>query len=190
MTSAAALLALTLAGCAVQRPPMSAAEVESTRTRQYPGSSAQQVRDAATRLWRLSDGDKYLIQTESGGLVATRKWTSYSQMVAFAGTDTWRLEVTESDGVATARIALSTVKRMTSASLLGMTPATNTGPNVGGSVAGTAIYDIFWARMDYLLGTRTEWMTCTAADARVSAGITWGTNEALCSGFDVKDAAP
>lgn len=45
----------------------------------------------------------------------------------------------------------------------------------------TAIYDLFWGRMDYLLGRRDEWMTCDEAEARRKAGITYGQLEALCS---------
>ena len=63
-------------------------------------------------------------------------------------------------------------------------------PMSGSPVMGTAIYDVFWSRMDYLLGLRQDWMTCQMADERVKSGATWGTNEALCNSFNVKDAVP
>ena len=45
-------------------------------------------------------------------------------------------------------------------------------PGIGGSaVDGTTIYEIFWARMTYLLGQRDTWMTCAESDARVKAGV-------------------
>ncbi|AEC22239.1 hypothetical protein PT7_P003 (plasmid) [Pusillimonas sp. T7-7] len=61
---------------------------------------------------------------------------------------------------------------------------------MAGNVPGTAIYDVFWARMDYLLGKNDKWMTCEEANSRVKAAITWGPNEALCNSFNMKDAAP
>lgn len=169
---------------------MSAEEREAVQTRHYPGRSRQQVLDAAVRLWRLSDGDDYRIEATGDGLVASRKWSSFAQMVTFAGTDTWTLHVVEHDGASTARMSVATVSRGTSASLMGMMPTAHTGPNVGRTVEGTAIHDVFWARMDHLLGLRTDWMRCEDADRRVAAGITRGNNDALCNGFNLKDAAP
>ena len=63
-------------------------------------------------------------------------------------------------------------------------------PMVGTPVDGTALYDVFWARMDYLLGKRAKWMDCKEADRRVKQGIVWGSNENLCNSFNIKDDRP
>ena len=60
----------------------------------------------------------------------------------------------------------------------------------GSPVMGTAIYDVFWSRLDYLLGKRKDWMTCKVADERVKQNITSGTNEALCNSFNMNDKLP
>jgi hypothetical protein len=57
-------------------------------------------------------------------------------------------------------------------------------------VQGTAIYDVFWGRMDYLLGLRSDWMTCAMANSRVSDKLVWGDNSALCNSFNMKDQRP
>ncbi|MDP2868937.1 hypothetical protein [Methyloversatilis sp.] len=172
------------------RPPMSEAELEQVLTRDYPGRSAQDVLAAATRLWRLADGDDFRIKPGNGSLVAERDWVFFSQMVRIVGDDTWTLTVSEANGVTTARLTLITYKRSTTVSSFGMTPTTQTSPRIGGPVKGSAIYDLFWARMDHLLGVRPDWMTCAEAEARVSAGTTWGNKDALCAGYSFTDAAP
>jgi hypothetical protein len=185
-----ALGATLLAGCATPRPAMTEAELEQVVARRYPGIHAPDVLAAATRLWRLADGDDFRITPGDNTLVAERPWTFHSQMVRTVGDDTWTLTVSEADGATTARLSLVTYKRSTTVSSFGMTPTTQTTPRFGGTVKGTAIYDIFWARLDHLLGVRADWMSCAEANARVSAGDTWGNNDALCAGYSFKDAAP
>lgn len=184
------LCAALLAGCATPRPPMSEAELDQVLTREYPGRSAQDVLGAATRLWRLADGDDFRIKPGDGSLIAERDWVFYSQMVRIVGNDTWTLTVSEADGSTKARLSLITYKRSTTVSVFGMTPTTQTTPRIGGPVKGTSIYDLFWARMDHLLGVRPDWMTCAEAEARVSSGVTWGNKDALCAGYSLSDAAP
>ena len=87
----AALLLCTacLTGCVTPRPPMSEAELEQVLTRDYPGRTAQDVLAAATRLWRLADGDDFRIKPGDNSLVAERDWVFYSQMVRIVGDDSW-----------------------------------------------------------------------------------------------------
>ncbi|MFH1815407.1 MAG: hypothetical protein ABIF28_14780 [Pseudomonadota bacterium] len=190
--SVAALLLCTacLTGCVTPRPPMSEAELEQVLSRDYPGRSAQDVLAAATRLWRLADGDDFRIKPGDGSLVAERDWVFFSQMVRIVGDDSWTLTVSETGGGAKARLSLLTYKRSTTVSSFGMTPTTQTTPRIGGPVKGSAIYDLFWARMDHLLGVRPDWMSCAEAEARVSAGTTWGNKDALCAGYSFTDATP
>ena len=189
-TAAALLIAALLAGCATERPPLSEADWNSMVSRQYPGKSAKEVLDAAEQLWRLAGGKHFTIEHSETGLTATRHWKNYEPMVLVTGVDDWMLDVTEADGSTRAKVSIRTSQRFTTASLLGMTPATHTGPRVGGEVQGTSIYDLFWARMDYLLGVRNDWMSCGDSDNRVSSGATWGQNDALCNGLNLADESP
>ena len=44
--------------------------------------------------------------------------------------------------------------------------------------------------MDYLLGRQRVWMTCTAANKKLSDGLVWGDNSVLCNAFNIKDDVP
>jgi hypothetical protein len=55
---------------------------------------------------------------------------------------------------------------------------------------GSAIYDVFWARMDYLLGKRADWITCAVANDRVKKKLVWDANDALCSAINMADRHP
>ena len=62
---------------------------------------------------------------------------------------------------------------------------------IGGSpVMGTSIYDLFWSRLDYLLGLNPTWMTCAEASEKRKMKQTWGNDEALCNAFNVADNHP
>jgi hypothetical protein len=57
-------------------------------------------------------------------------------------------------------------------------------------VAGTALYDLFWNRVEYLLGLNNTWMDCKSADQRVRRNEAWGDISALCSSFNGDDDTP
>ena len=122
---------------------------------------------------------------------ATRPWIVYLILAATVGNDTWQIRALPAETGVKVSAALNT-------SMGSILPMPTTGgnmtaggmPSIAGNVPGTAIYDVFWARMDYLLGKTDKWMTCKESDARVYEKTVWGENAALCNGFNVNDAAP
>ncbi|MGY6273487.1 hypothetical protein ACXIUT_27785 [Achromobacter denitrificans] len=180
-----------LAGCATKQPQMSRDEYLKTTQRTYEGKSADDVLNAAEKLFRLADGDDFTFFHDDNSMGATRRWSVYLVLAATMGTDTWTVRVKDLPGAIRVSAALNT----SAGSILPM-PTTGgdmsagTTPGMGGNVPGTAIYDVFWARMDYLLGKSDQWMTCEESNRRVSTGAVWGSNEALCNGFNVKDDLP
>lgn len=185
------LLVGLVAGCATH-PQMTRDEYLQTTQREYEGKSADDVLRAAEQLFVLADGDDFTFHHADDALSASRPWTVYLVLAASMGSDNWLIQTKEIPGGVKASAKVAT-------SMGAVAPIATTGgdwtasglPGMGGNlVAGTAIYDVFWARMDYLLGKSDEWMTCEDADSRVRAGITWGPNEALCNGFNMKDNHP
>ena len=129
-------------------------------------------------------GDDFKIVDTEDGLYATRNWSVYLVLAFVAGTDYWQVKVTQTDNCVKAFVQVNTQAQnvIPMATTDGAMTAT-TMPMAGAPVDGTAIYDVLWSRMDYLLGKRSDWMDCKCANERGKHGIVWGTNEALCNSF-------
>lgn len=184
-------IAAALVGCAAQPPKMTRSEYLQVTQRTYDGKTPDDVYLAAEKLFTLADGDDFKFFHTEESMVATRPWLVYVVLAATMGTDTWTIRARQIDGATKVSAALST-------SMGSVLPVPTTGgdmsagtmPSMAGNVPGTAIYDVFWARMDYLLGKTDHWMTCEDANAKVKSEAVWGDNSALCNGFNVKDNAP
>lgn len=182
-----------LAGCALpKRQELTREEWLAVTRHTFPGVTKDQAISAAERVLKLADGDDVRVVHNEDGFVATRPWSAYLVLMAVFGMDTWSINVQPAEtgsvvklGVASQAQAMMPVPTARGDATAGTMPGTG-----AFTVNGTAIYDLFWARMAYLLGQRATWMTCIEADARVKAGTVWGTNEALCNSFNVKDETP
>lgn len=182
-------IALVLAGCAAP-PQLTREQWLSMTNRTYTGVSKEQALAAAERLFVLADGDDFKFTHSDDGLVATRAWSIFMLLAATVGTDTWQVKARPTtDGV---QVSASVYTHDQAVGMLmapgGAVPLTSA--QVGYPVQGTAIYDVFWARMDYLLGRRADWMDCNKANARVDSKIVIGPNNALCSSINTKDSRP
>lgn len=188
-----ALVALfaVLAGCATPPPQLSRADylAMSSRTLEAP---REQVLEAAEKVLRLADGDDFKIHHHATGFNAQRAWSVYLVLAAAMGTDFWVVKTSETGGKTRLEIE---VGRQESAimPMMTTTPGTwsaGTMPASATPINGPALYELFFARIDYLLGTRPDWPTCEWSDARVSSKATWGANDALCSAFNITDTKP
>lgn len=180
-----------LAGCAMQQPKMTRDQYLQTTQRTYQGKSPDDIFRAAEKLFTLADGDDFTLHYTDDSMTATRPWAIFLVISAAMGTDTWHIKTKEEAGT-------TKVSALVSTNFGTITPVPTSGgdwsasglPSGGNLIAGTAIYDIFWARMDYLLGVSDRWMSCEEANTRKSAGVTWGPNDPLCNSFNLKDATP
>ena len=183
-------LLVALAGCATQ-PKMTRDEYLKTTQREYVNKTPDDVFKAAEKLFTLADGDDFTFHYTDDSMSASRPWVVYLVFAASMGTDNWLIR-TKEEGNKTK------VSALVSTAMGSVAPMATTGgdwtatglPGGGNIVAGTAIYDVFWARMDYLLGKSDKWMSCEQADDRVKRKVTWGSNEALCNSFNMKNQSP
>lgn len=185
------LLSLILSSCASQ-PLLSRDEWLRMTTRTYEGVTKEQVLAAAERVLRLADGNDFMIAHSDEGFVASRNWLVYLVLTAAFGTDVWQLRAAEHEPTGT-KVSVSVSTQTGAVGAVATSPSTAaplTTPSAGSAVNGTAIYEVFWARMDYLLDRAPAWMDCREANRRVSIGIVWGDNSALCNSFNVKDDVP
>lgn len=190
------LVAVFTVGCATTPPPeMTRQEYLALVNRTYDGASAEEVLAATEKLFRLADPDDVKFQHFDNGLRVHRPWMIYVVLAATVGTDVWDVRVAPTQGGTRITVHLSTTTGsitgapMTTSGGHTYTQAITTPPAGGIPVSSTAVYDLFWARLDYLLGRRDDWMTCEEVTARVKKGFVYGSTEALCS-VTTDDLAP
>ncbi len=169
----AIVMMLTLiSGCAARRA-LTRAQYMTMVSRTYEGVKPKEAIAAAEKLLRLADEEDITFQHSEQGFRAHRAWLLYFVLAAATGTDIWTVTAAPVEGGAKVTMYLHRVGG-------GIIPS-------GVFPADTmAIYDLFWGRMDYLLGRRDRWMTCEEAQSRVNQGITFGSLEYLCLFTDDK----
>ena len=185
------LALVLLAGCAAP-PQLSREEALKITSRTYDNTPKEKVIAAAERLLRLADGSDFVIQHVDEGFSASRPWGVYMVLAAVRGTDYWQFKAVQEGGATRASVLISTQAQGQGVSMAPSTGSWGTSmqPLQGSAVNGTAIYDVFWSRMDYLLGMRSDWMSCDQANARVQQKVVWGDNSALCNAFNMTDETP
>ncbi len=189
-TALTVMLICALAACA-PRKELTREEYLAATTHEFPGRTPEQVIAAGVELLKLSDGDDFVFAHEQDGFDATRNWSAFLIITAAFGTDHWRFRVTPTANGTRAVVAVSTQGQSTMPTpTTGGSWTAQTGPLVGSPVPGDAIYDIFWARLDYLLGAKRDWLNCTAALNRLESGVIWGRVDPLCDGLTQKDNSP
>ena len=184
------LLTSVLVGCAAPQRLLTANEMATVTHRTFPGVTTEQTLAAAERVLRLADGDDFAIDSDRDGLTATRNWTVYFVLGFVTGTDNWIFKARPVEGGTAVTFAVGSVAQPAPAK---QTPRRADDPRpkvMGATHEGTAIYDLVWARMAYLLGQRGDWMSCAESEARVASGVVWGETVALCNSFNVKDLVP
>lgn len=189
------LAALLLQGCASgPRKQLSREEWIASTSRVYSGITREQAIAAAERVLRLADGDDFQVVHSQDGFDAVRDWMAFAVIVLVTGKDYWSVRVMDDPGG-----VKMTVQSSVTADSTSPTPTTSKGtwvaassPMVAGGrpVDGPALYELFFARVDYLLGLNPRWSTCEEANARSESGATWGANRALCNSFNMTDDKP
>lgn len=181
-----------LVGCATTRPAMDRDEFIATTQHTYDGVTEKQFYQAAEKLFRLSDASdtKYAYPNEHTMFVQ-HWWTVYMVLAFAQGTHNWRITSEPTDNGVKGSVYVS----MNSTGVYG-TPtggggaSTTTLPQNSNIVDTPALYQLFWARMDYLLGKSDKWPTCDDWSAREDQGKTYGILEPLCLFANMDDTDP
>lgn len=159
---AGAALIMLISGCATT-PDGSASrdEWEAIHVRTYDDVSPREVQDAAEKVLRLADKD-FTFEYPEGRLQGNRKWTVYAVIAIVGGTDYWTVE-TRSDGAGT-KATLQITRQASGTTAMpviggpGVTAMTTATP--GYPIFQKAPHMLFWQRMEYMLGKRSDWPTC------------------------------
>lgn len=180
---AAALCSVLVLGACKTTPDLllDEAAFTSTTTRRFPGETRERIVQAAEAVLRQSDPTRQ-ITTRTEGFASFKQFESYGFVVAEGSGDLWTVTSRDVGDGAEAVVRLA--------------------PRGGGGPAGPAIsitqgrnpaplYDLFWNRVEYVLGRRPDWTPCSAAVARLQ-----GTGQgpaaigALCTSPGDGRAAP
>ena len=162
------LLVVALSGCAAPKQ-YTQEEWEKYSTRFYKEKTPDQIIKAATRLFLLSDPDDYGFNRFENSLEAVRKQFNLLRV----SYDKWTLKTYPKEGGTKA--------------MLGFIWMAGTYPS-GTQDEGT--YELFWARLDYLLGLSENWITCDEYYDLVEKNKMGKLGMGLCWGELIDDNSP
>lgn len=175
---------MTLAACQQQRM-ITQLEYDDSTLHEFPGFTVDQVTKASRQVLTLLDGEDFKMEDTRIGFVGRREWFNFALIAAEGGTDQWEFRVGQDQGITKARIE---VTRTGSGGMI--TPFGGGYYNQPQTIFnGVAVYELFWARVDYMLGRVPAWTTCEMMRSRIRAKATWGDLSAMCEGNN-KDDTP
>lgn len=172
-------VAMVAGGCTSK--PLSPEEIAAERDRQlqmitriYQGKTTQDVLLAADRVFRLADDD-YSVNHSPTSIQAQRRWMLYLVISAAFGTDTWNISTEPVEGgvkvMAMHSAQNSSVSGLPLPTAGGDTSvSTMTSPSMQFMTNQPAIYQLFYARLDHLLGVSPDWPTCKDATKQYKDG--------------------
>ncbi|WP_146218714.1 hypothetical protein [Halomonas sp. LBP4] len=171
---------------------MSRDEFINTTQRSYEGVTEREFYQAAERLFTLSDGDDTTFAYPGEhSMVAQRNWMIYLVLSFTQGTHTWQIATEPTDTGLDATVYASIQSGAVHGMIGGRGGAsTSTIPTMQNIVNTPAVYELFWSRMDYLLGKSESWPTCDDWKAKLRQGETYGLIEPLCLAANTDDLLP
>lgn len=175
------LLPLAIAACGATIPLWSKDYRTAATTRTYAAPPAQ-VLAAAREVVQLSGGPRDVqIADVPGGIDAHRYHQGFVALTPI--TDDYRFRVTATpDGKTTAVVLTISADR---SNFGGYEGSDFSSLLSGAQVQVADPYTLFFARMDYLLGKRSDWVSCAAAPTTLGVSIAL---DPLCA--NSPDAAP
>ncbi|AHZ83854.1 hypothetical protein EP01_02680 [Bdellovibrio bacteriovorus] len=161
-------------------------EYLKTTTRVYNHVDKDKLIASIEGVFTLSDPNDIQVVHSPNGIRITRPWFIYMVLAAAQGTDNWIFDLTEDGDGYKVTAFVGTAQSNINGYVAGADSGTVTTVNAGTPVAGNAVYEVFWARLDYLLGRTEIWADCKTAEANKDLH---GALDALC-GVTNKNSYP
>jgi len=144
---------------------------DAVRTRVYHGKCQEEVLTATTKLFSLADRDYFVTPSETG-CMAARNWSVYFVIGFVMGKDYWYVTTEKTD--AGTKIM---IREVTYATGYAGTPTGGGGAQVTALPSlvnpdfieydemrkQPQLYEVFFLRLDYLLGLSDKWVSCDDA---------------------------
>lgn len=180
---------LSLFSCATSRQ-LTREEWETVAQKKYNNIEKSKLIAAAESVMKLADNDDFKFSYTQNGILGSRKWLVYMVLAASMGVDNWLFEVTEKNGDTVASLQLSRQAGDMTGYSVGNSSGVVTTPNMGYPAMETASYDLFWRRLDYMLGLTTTWTSCKDEEENIKKKLAWGNISYLCDSMTIANNYP
>jgi hypothetical protein len=168
----AAIAVLALAGCAPAARVTNHADWLKEATRVWPGETRARVIAAADAVVKHADPRDTSVEYNHHGFTARRKFLVYAVIATASGTETWTFSAAENE-----RGASSTVRIIQR----GTAQAGSHSERFRENQVYLGSLRLFYARIDYLLGRRPDWITCAEAPGKLALPDGAPGLQSLCS---------
>lgn len=149
-----------ISGCATKRTDVSQ---EEWKVREFQGVSKEQVISAAREVLRLADPSDIKFENIPDGFNATRTSTGYYVVQSNIDVYSFNFIAQEKNGVTRSRLDIEETEVKSNLLTLGLPHG------VKGKPERPYIYELFYARVGYLLGLNTHWHNCVDTVSRIAA---------------------
>jgi hypothetical protein len=163
---------LLLAGCAPAARVTNHADWLKEATRSWPGETRARVIAAADAVVKHADPKDTSVEYNHHGFTARRKFLIYALIATATGTETWTFSSAENERGASATVRI--IQR-------GTAQAGSHSERFRENQVYLGSLRLFYARIDYLLGRRPDWITCSEAQAKLALPEGAPGLQSLCS---------
>jgi hypothetical protein len=166
------VLLLSLAACARPERTTSHADWMREATRSWSGETKARVIAAGEAVVKHSDPRDIQVEYSRQGFVARRKFFIYAVLATAQGEDRWSFHASENSEGASA--AVRVVQR-------GTAQVGRASERFRENQVYIGSFRLFYARIDYLLGRRPDWINCSDAVAKLALPAEAPGLQGLCS---------
>jgi hypothetical protein len=168
----AALPVVLLAACTPASRVTNHAEWLNEATRVWPGETRARVIAAAEAVVKHADPRDTTVEYNRHGFSARRRFFIYAVIATASGTETWTFSSAENTEGASATVRI--IQR-------GTAHAGSSSERFRENQVYLGSLRLFYARIDYLLGRRADWITCAEAQAKLALPTSSPGLQSLCS---------
>jgi hypothetical protein len=148
-------LAATLAGCAATPHQVrDRDDYLAEASRVFPGENRERVLKAAETVLRISDPTDFEFRYTLTGFTGLRRYFIYAVLAAASGREKWDFMTEPEPAGLRASISISEE---------GTASGGNSANRYENAMASVPLYRLFWARVEYMLSKRPDWVTCEQA---------------------------
>jgi hypothetical protein len=170
----AAVILVSLVGCNL--PPIATEDqLAIARVREYSDVSERQMREAVTNVFAASRPGEYEMVSTTNGMRARHAWQDFALVTVVAGSEVWEIHWSPRGR----GLVVSASRKLATGDFAPVVDV--------GSFDEASAYNLFYARLDFALGKRSDWVSCEQYKQLMLDPRTPKTNEQTMCGKDATD---